>query len=208
MLWYCSVESVETGYYIPFPIPSCCVIALYSRWNDISLCNYILRWWDGKNLSWLSWRAGSWVPVHYVAYYPNNIRYIIMQWYMFHFGTIHHACRGTTRSWKIWNAELCSDSEVPFLHCWNLLNWTWRFWATINHGCFLLHIAALFNSNPMARLRGFQRGEPPFREMIIYGQPLLGNTSGLATHARALEQAVHLCRTSARLKCVQLPGRS
>eukprot|EP00434_Breviolum_minutum_P038701 symbB.v1.2.034339.t1/scaffold4415.1/size39987/3 len=56
----------------------------------------------------------------------------------------------------------------------------------------------------LLRLRGFQRGEPPFREMIIYGQPLLGNTSGLATHARALEQAVHLCRTSARLKCVQL----
>lgn len=73
---------------------------------------------------------------------------------------------------------------------------------------FLLRIAALFYSNPMARLRGFQRGEPPFREMIIYGQPLLGNTSGLATHARALEQAVHLCRTSARLKCVQLPGGS
>ena len=63
VLWYCSVESVETGYYIPFPIPSCCVIALYSQWNDISPCNYILRWWDGKNL--LSWRAGSWVPVHW-----------------------------------------------------------------------------------------------------------------------------------------------
>ncbi|CAK9105190.1 unnamed protein product [Durusdinium trenchii] len=46
------------------------------------------------------------------------------------------------------------------------------------------------------RLRGFQRGEPPFREMIIDGQPLVGKG------CRALEQAVHLARTSARLRLI------
>ncbi|CAK9082747.1 unnamed protein product [Durusdinium trenchii] len=48
------------------------------------------------------------------------------------------------------------------------------------------------------RLRGFQRGEPPFREMIIDGQPLVGKG------CRALEQAVHLARTSARLRRIEL----
>ncbi|CAL1144225.1 unnamed protein product [Cladocopium goreaui] len=55
----------------------------------------------------------------------------------------------------------------------------------------------------LLRLHGFQRGEPPFRELVIYGQPLLGRKEH-PSPARALEQAVHICRSSAQLKCVQL----
>ena len=55
------------------------------------------------------------------------------------------------------------------------------------------------------RLHGFQRGEPPFRELVIYGQPLLGRKEH-PSPARALEQAVHICRSSAQLKCVQHLG--
>lgn len=59
-------------------------------------------------------------------------------------------------------------------------------------------VASVINTGDwVGRLRGFQRGEPPFREMIIDGQPLVGKG------CRALEQAVHLARTSARLRRIE-----